>query len=72
MSFKAKTILLLILVSLSPYAITMAILGSVYRGDVEERLLEDMNSQLDITIERLDQSLQACRTTWHSWPRWIS
>jgi class 3 adenylate cyclase/HAMP domain-containing protein len=59
MSFKTKTILLLILVSLSPYAITMAILGSVYRGDVEERLLEDMNSQLDITIERLDQSLQA-------------
>jgi class 3 adenylate cyclase len=59
MSFKTKTILLLILVSLSPYAITMAILGSVYRGDVEERLLEDMNSQLDITVERLDQSLQA-------------
>ena len=59
MSFKAKTILLLVFLSLAPYIITMMILGSVYRGDFENRLRTDMQSQLNITRDRLDQSLQS-------------
>ena len=58
MSFKIKTILLLIILSLTPYIITMAILGNAYRSDLEARLVSDMEYQLDITIGRLDQSLQ--------------
>ncbi|NQV70915.1 MAG: HAMP domain-containing protein [Pseudohongiella sp.] len=58
MSFKIKTILLLIIVSLAPYIITMIILGNAYRSDLEARLVSEMEYQLDITISRLDQSLQ--------------
>ena len=59
MSFKAKTILLLILLSLVPYVVTMTFLGNAYRNDVESRLMEDMEYQLGVTIDRLDQSLQS-------------
>lgn len=59
MSFKAKTILLLILLSLVPYVVTVTFLGNAYRNDVENRLMEEMEYQLGITIDRLDQSLQA-------------
>lgn len=58
MSFRIKTILLLTILSLTPYIITMAILGNAYRSDLEARLVSDMEYQLDITIGRLDQSLQ--------------
>jgi len=57
MSFKLKTILALIFLSLTPYIITMIILGNAYRGDLESRLTSDMQYQLDITIDRMDQSL---------------
>ncbi len=58
MSFKTKTILLLITLSLIPYVITMIILGKAYRSDYESRLKSDMNHQLLITTDRLDQSLE--------------
>ncbi len=57
MSFKTKTIVLLILLSLVPYVVTMGILGSAYRHDMESQLMANMNYQLGITIDRLDQSL---------------
>ena len=57
MSFKLKTLLLLIFLSLTPYIITMIILGNAYRSDLESRLISDMQYQLDITIDRIDQSL---------------
>ena len=59
MSFRAKTILILIVLSLAPYVITMGILGSAYRTDIEERVRFDMRNQLSITVDRLDQSLRS-------------
>ncbi len=61
MSIRTKTILILILLSLSPYVITMVILGNAYRADIEERVRFDMQSQLDITVDRLDQSLRSLK-----------
>ena len=57
MSFRAKTILILIFLSLTPYVITMGILGNIYRKDTEDRLLADMRIQLDIMAGQLDQNL---------------
>ena len=59
MSFKLKTILLLISLSLTPYVITMTILGNAYRSDYEQRLRNNMEYELGVTIDRLDQNLQA-------------
>jgi class 3 adenylate cyclase len=57
MSFRTKTIALMILLSLCPYVITMAILGGFYRQDVQARLQQNMQDQLDVTLARLDQHL---------------
>ncbi len=59
MSFKLKTILLLISLSLAPYVITMFFLGNAYRNDFEKRIRDNMEYQLGVTIDRLDQNLQA-------------
>lgn len=59
MSFKLKTILLLISLSLTPYIITMLILASAYRSDVETQLRDDLRYNLDVMAERLDQNLLA-------------
>ena len=58
MSFKLKTILLLIVLSLSPYLITMGVMGNAYRDDYEARVVDNMQSRLQVTVERLDQHLQ--------------
>ncbi len=65
MSFKTKTILLLILLSLTPYVITMTILGRAYKSDVENRLMADMKYQLEITLDRLNQSLETLENDLH-------
>jgi class 3 adenylate cyclase/HAMP domain-containing protein len=57
MSFRTKTIVLMILLSLCPYVITMAILGGFYRQDVQARLEQNMQDQLDVTLARIDQHL---------------
>jgi len=62
MSFRTKTILLLIALSLTPYVITMIIIERVYRGEVEKQVISDMESQLGITLDRLNQSLQTLDT----------
>lgn len=59
MSFKLKTILLLISLSLTPYVITMLILANAYRSDVETQLRDDLRYNLDVMVERLDQNLLA-------------
>lgn len=61
MSFRTKTILILIVLSLAPYVVTMVILGSAYRTDIEERVRYDMRNQLSITVDRLDQGLRSLR-----------
>jgi len=59
MSFKLKTILLLVSLSLTPYIITMIILGNAYRNDFEKRLRDNMQRQLGVTVSQLDQQLQS-------------
>ncbi len=59
MSFRVKTILLLVFLSLAPYIITMILLGNAYRSDYENRIRNNMEYQLGITVDRLDQNLQA-------------
>lgn len=65
MSFRTKTILILIVLSLAPYVITMGILGNAYRTDIEERVRFDMRNQLSITVDRVDQSLRSLQNDLH-------
>lgn len=58
MSFRLKTVLLLIFLGLTPYVVTMSIVGNSNRNDLEELLRQDMQYQLGLTVDRLDQSLQ--------------
>jgi class 3 adenylate cyclase/HAMP domain-containing protein len=58
MSFKLKTILLLIFLSLAPYLVTTIYLGNAYHNDFEKRIRDDMGYQLDVTIDRLDQHIR--------------
>lgn len=57
MSFRLKTVLAMVLLSLAPYVITMVFLGNAYRSDFESRLRSDMENQLQVTLQRLDQHL---------------
>lgn len=57
MSFKTKTIILLLTVSLAPLIATIFFLVKAYHSDVEQRLISDMNYKLEITLSRLEQEL---------------
>ena len=57
MSFKAKTILLLTVLGLTPYVVTMMLLLDVFRADLEDRLLKDMETQLQGTLDQIDRQL---------------
>ena len=59
MSFRLKTILLIVALSLAPYLVTMVILGNAYRQDVEQQVVEDLEYQLATTLERMDQQLES-------------
>jgi class 3 adenylate cyclase/HAMP domain-containing protein len=65
MSFRVKTILLLVFLSLAPYMVTMVLLGNAYRNDYENRIRNNMEYQLGITVDRLDQNLQALEKDMH-------
>ncbi len=53
MSFKFKTILLFLLVSLVPYTVTMLIFGASLREEQSQNI-----TNLDLSMERIDQNLQ--------------
>ena len=57
MSFRLKTVLLLIVLSLTPYIITMVTIGNAHRDDFEENIRDGMVSRLNVTIEKLDQHI---------------
>jgi class 3 adenylate cyclase/HAMP domain-containing protein len=57
MSFRLKTILLLVALSLAPYIVTMTYLGNIYRNDVEDQVLDDLGYQLGVTLDRINQQL---------------
>jgi response regulator RpfG family c-di-GMP phosphodiesterase len=58
MSFKLKTILLFLGISLIPYALSMILLGSSFRQEQYASVTQEMNTQLRLTVERIDQHLQ--------------
>lgn len=59
MSFRLKTILLLVALSLAPYIVTMTYLGNAYRNDVEAQVLDDLEYQLEVTLDRMNQQLSS-------------
>ncbi len=58
MSFKLKTILLFLGISIIPYALTMMLMGNSFRQEQYNVVTKEMNTQLNMTVERIDQSLQ--------------
>ena len=61
MSFKLKTILLFLAVSLIPYALTMFLVGNSFRQELSDSAKQEMNTQLAMSVERIDQHLQTLR-----------
>ncbi|GAA5315006.1 MAG: hypothetical protein AseanaTS_02100 [Candidatus Pelagadaptatus aseana] len=61
MSFRVKTILLVVLLSLTPYVITMVVAGNVYRGDAESRIRDNLHYQLAVMARQLDMRIIALR-----------
>lgn len=61
MSFKLKTILLFLGISLIPYALTMLLMGSSFRQEQYSAVTQDMNTQLRITGEHIDQNLETLK-----------
>ena len=61
MSFKLKTILLFLMISLVPYMLTMAMFGSSFRKELSKDVTNEMETQLQITIERIEQHLQTLK-----------
>ncbi len=57
MSFKLKTILLFLAVSLIPYALTMFLVGNSFRQELYDAVTQEMNTQLRLSVERIDQHL---------------
>lgn len=58
MSFKLKTILLFLAISIIPYAVTMMILGNSFRQEQYKAVTQELNTQLHLSVERIDQHLQ--------------
>ena len=58
MSFKLKTILLFLGVSLIPYALSMILLGNSFRQEQYKAITQEMHTQLRLTAERIDQQLK--------------
>lgn len=57
MSFKLKAILLFLGISLIPYALTMVFLGNSFREEQYKAVTKEMNTQLNLTTQRIDQHL---------------
>lgn len=57
MSFNLKTILLFLAVSLIPYALTMFLVGNSFRQELYDAVTQEMNTQLRLSVERIDQHL---------------
>ena len=58
MSFRLKTILLFLGISLIPYALTMLFMGSSFRNEQYDAVTQDMNAQLSRSVEHIDQHLE--------------
>ncbi|MDD5052648.1 MAG: HD domain-containing protein [Sulfuricurvum sp.] len=57
MSFRLKTILLFLSVSLIPYALTMFLLGNSFRHEQHKTVTQELNTQLSLSVDRIDQHI---------------
>ncbi|MBN2782373.1 MAG: HAMP domain-containing protein [Campylobacterales bacterium] len=57
MSFKLKTILLILSVSLIPYTIMMVIIGHSLKKEYKTNTLTEMQTQLKLNVEKIEQYL---------------
>ena len=58
MSFKFKTIIFFLLISLIPYALTMLMFGSSFRDEQKNNVEKELKTQLNMTLSRINQNLQ--------------
>jgi response regulator RpfG family c-di-GMP phosphodiesterase len=58
MSFKFKTIIFFLLISLIPYAITMVMFGTSFRDEQKNNVEKELKTQLNMTLSRINQNLQ--------------
>ncbi len=61
MSFRIKTILLFLGISLVPYILTMLWMGNSYYNEQRKIIIKEMNTQLHLTVERIDQNLDTLK-----------
>lgn len=59
MSFKFKTIIFFLLISLTPYTFTMFMFGSSFRTEQKNNVEKELKTQLDMTVSRINQNLQS-------------
>lgn len=62
MSFKLKIVLLFLLVGLIPYFITMVVFGNSLMLEREQTMNSELNTQLNITVERIQQHIQRVKS----------
>lgn len=58
MSFKIKTVLLLLTISFIPYIFTMYIFGSSFKEEQLKSVTQEMNTQLNMTIDRIESQFK--------------
>jgi len=62
MSFKLKTILLILSVSLIPYILLMLYAGNILRNEYRKNAQSEMQTQLQLSVERIEQYLQTLKS----------
>ncbi len=65
MSFRFKTILILTLLSVTPYIITVVLLGNVYRNEMRSRIADDMHYQLQTVAAQVNAKLETLEQDMH-------
>jgi len=58
MSFRLKTILLFLGISLIPYALTMLLMGNSFRSEQYNIVTQEMNTQLSTSAEHINQHIE--------------
>lgn len=61
MSFKLKAVLIFLGISFVPYIITMLLFGNSFRHEQYKTITKEMKTQLNLTVERIDQHLFTLR-----------
>lgn len=61
MSFKLKAVLLFLGISFVPYMVTMFLFGNSFRHEQYSAITKEMNTQLRLSVERIDQHLFTLR-----------